>query len=188
MISDVTLSAEPRTKIGSTESRRMRREGIVPVSVYSGGQDAVSVQVNARQLAALLRSEEKRSSIFYLDIAGKGKTPVRIKNLQLHPVRGNVIHADFLWVDLAVKVKVQVPIRLVGDAEGVKLGGILDHGVREVSVECLPADIPAHIDVTVTKLKIGDQLFASDLVLPNGVRLLSDSHQKVAVVSAARAQ
>ena len=188
MISDVTLSAEPRTKTGSTESRRMRREGVVPVSVYSGGQDALSVSVNARQLAALLRSEEKRSSIFYLEITGKGKTPVRIKNLQLHPVRGNVLHADLLWVDLTVKVKVQVPVRLVGDAEGVKLGGILDHGVRTVTVECLPADIPAHLDVNVTKLKIGDQLLASDLGLPSGVRLLSDSHQKVAVVTAARAQ
>lgn len=186
MISDVTLVAEVRTSRGSNEARRMRRAGKIPVSVYSKGTDAAALAVNAREIAALLRSEETRHAIFNLDLAGE-KTAVMVKSIQLHPLRGTLIHADLLRVDLAANITVNVPLHLVGEPVGVKTGGgSLEHGVREIQIACLPKDVPSHFDVDVKGLQVGQHIYASDVKLPEGLKLVSDGHQIVAVVQGPR--
>lgn len=183
MISDITIAAETRTKNGSNEARRLRRAGRIPVTVYGSGNAALSVSVNGRQMAALLRSEEHRNSIFSLDVAGGDKTTVQLKEIQIHPVRGVLMHADLMCVDLAAKTRAKVPVHLIGTPQGVKLGGgVLDHGIREIEIECLPKDIPSHIDVQVESLLVGGHIYAGDLKLAEGLKLLSDGHQVVAAV------
>ncbi len=182
MISETTLAVTARDSFGSNASRRLRREGSVPVSVYAGGAPAQSFAVNARQLGAILRSEETRNSIFYLAVSESEKTPVRVKALQLDPVRGTVLHADLMQVDLNKPIVATVPLHLVGDAEGVKAGGTLEHGVRDIQVKCLPKDIPTHFDVSVTNLKLGEYIYVGDLKLPEGVTLVSDAKRPAAYI------
>lgn len=182
MISETTLAVTARNEYGSNAARRLRRAGSVPVSVYSGGQPAQSFAVNARQLGAILRSEETRNSIFYLAVSESEKTPVRVKALQLDPVRGNVLHADLMKVDLDKPIIATVPLHLVGDAEGVKAGGTLEHGLRDIQVKCLPKDIPTHFDIVVTNLKVGEYIHVGDLKLPEGVTVLTDPKRSVAFI------
>src|SRR5918996_1001531 len=150
-----TLKASPRSEFGSRESRRLRREGLVPGVVYAGGDEARPFQVAERDARAVL---SEGHALFDIEIEGSGAVPVVIKEQQRHPVRGDLQHIDLQEVKLDEAIEAEVPVELEGaeDAPGAKEGGVLEHITREVTVEALPTEIPDRIVVDVSRMDIND--------------------------------
>src|SRR5215813_5418567 len=143
---NISLEAKPRSERGKNASRRSRSEGLVPVTVYGGEKEASSATIVKRDFAALLRAHG-RNVIFNLNVGGDA-TPVKIAEMQLDPVKGTLIHMDLMRISLTEKSKFEVPIRIVGEADGVKnLSGILEVVTHSVEVRCLPRDLPSVIEV-----------------------------------------
>jgi large subunit ribosomal protein L25 len=189
MISDITIEAKMRERTGSADSRRMRRQGFIPATVYGDHQDPISVIVDAKQITQILRSETGHNTIFMLQAPDHGAATVMIKDWQIDPVKGKLMHADLFRISLTEKQKVSVPIELEGEPEGVRLdGGYLDHHLREIEVECLPADIPDQFSIDVSDLKIGDHILVKDIPVPENVRILTGEDQVVAAVVAGRVE
>lgn len=185
--SNLSLNSQTRTERGKNVARRLRVAGLVPITIYGGGQDAASTSVVKREFTALIR-KHGRNSIFTLNVDGAG-TPVKIAELQLDPIKGTLIHADLIRISLTEKSKFEVPIHIVGEPEGVRLnGGILDVVKHSLDVRCLPTEIPASIDVDVTNLNIGDHLSVSDLQLGENVEVLAAPETVIATVVAPRAE
>ena len=176
-----TLKAAPRETFGSRSSRRMRREGIVPGVVYSGGSEASPFQVSEREVRSIL---SEGAALFDLEIEGSKAVPVVIKEAQHHPVRGSFQHLDLMQVNLKEAIQAEVAIELEGvdDAPGVRGGGVLEHVTREVTVEALPTDIPDNICVDVSALEINDTLTLSAVSAPDGVTFLADEPEEIPIV------
>ena len=177
-----TLTATPRTEFGSRESRRLRREGLVPGVVYSEGDDAVPFKVEDRAVRVILTEGH---ALFDLQIEGSDPVPVVIKEQQHHPVKGNVQHLDLQRVrlDQAIQSDVSIELEGVDDAPGVKGGGVLEHVVREVTVEALPTDIPDSLTMDVSDLEINDTATLARLAVPQGVELVVEDPDEVTVVT-----
>ncbi|HXG67958.1 MAG TPA: 50S ribosomal protein L25, partial [Blastocatellia bacterium] len=190
MITDITLEASAREGVGKGFARRLRAQGLVPVTVYGEGQEPVSAAVNARALSGILRSETGHNTIFKVALPGGNGEPatVIIKDLQVDPVKGRLLHADLFRLSLNTATRVKVPIEAVGNPVGVKMeGGILDFTLREVEVECLPGDIPEHIQVDVADLHLGDHATVADLIYDRTkVKVLTDENQPVVGILAPR--
>lgn len=182
-----TLPVSRREPEGSRATRRLRREGLVPGVVYGGGQDAVAFAVNERTLRHVLAGA---GAVVQLSIDGESASPVMLKELIRHPVDGHTVHVDLLRVRLDQAIQATVTLELVGEDEapGVKLGGILEHVVRELNVEALPGDIPDSIQHDVSALEIGDTLLVAGINAPTGVTILDDPDLLVATLSAPRLQ
>lgn len=163
-----TLEVAERTEFGSRTSRRLRREGLVPGVVYSGGEEARTFSVPERAARNLLLTG---AALFDLSFDGAAAEPVVVKEEQRHPVRGNLIHIDFQVVDLKQAIQSEVSIELLGaeDSPGVKEGGVLEHITHQINVEALPTDIPESIPVDVSGMVIGDTLQLDSVVAPEGV-------------------
>src|SRR5258705_10096197 len=158
----------------------MRREGFVPGIVYGGKGDNVAVAVDPKALKKVLRSEAGRNAILKLDIAGSGSTNAILKSWQVDPIKETFLHADFYRIAMDVAIRVTVPIHVLGEARGVKVdGGILELIMRDVEVECLPGDIPEHIDIDVSDLGLNGALRVSDLPVPAKVKILEAPDQVV---------
>ncbi len=176
------LSADTRTATGKGANRKLRVQGRIPAVVYGKGRDPLSVALDPRALEALLRkSGAGLNTLIDLSVSGRTDT-VLIKELQRHPVHGRYLHVDFFQVDLTQKITVSVPIHFTGKARGVEFGGILDHPLREIEVECLPRAIPEFVEVDVSALEIGQSIHVSDLRLPEGVEVKTDPTLPVASV------
>jgi large subunit ribosomal protein L25 len=177
-----TLTAAPRADFGSRASRRMRREGVVPGVVYSGGKDAQPFQVSERELRHLL---SEGAALFDLQIEGSKAVPVVVKEAQHHPVRGSFQHLDLMQVDLTEEIQAEVAIELEGaeSSPGVKGGGVLEHVTREITVEALPADIPDNIVVDVSAMEINDTLQLSAVTAPDGVKFVADEPEEITIVT-----
>jgi large subunit ribosomal protein L25 len=189
MISDITVEAKLRTRTGSADSRRLRRQGMIPATVYGDKKDPLSVAVDAKQLTLILRSDSGHNTIFKLQPPDQDAAIVMIKDWQIDPVKGKLMHADFYRISLTDKQRVSVPLELVGEPEGVKLdGGILDHPLREIELECLPADIPESIEIDVSALKVGDHIMARDIKVADNIRILTNPDQVIAAVLASRVE
>jgi large subunit ribosomal protein L25 len=174
MITETVLQGTPREKVGKGPARQLRAAGQIPVTLYGGGKDPISVGINARELAAILRSESGRNSIFTLDVPA-GSSPVMIKQLDRDPVTGRILHADFVRISMTETTRVNVRINFVGEPEGVRVsGGMLEVHAHTLEVECLPRDIPESLDIDVSGLDMGVHLRAGDVPLPDGVSLVSD--------------
>jgi large subunit ribosomal protein L25 len=190
MIKDLTLDASPRDGKGKGFARRLRMQGLIPAAVYGEGLDPVAVSVNAKSLAAILRSGSGHNTIFKLALSGSTGEPanVIIKDWQVDPVKGRLLHADLLRLSMTTVTRVSVSIEIQGEPIGVKLeNGILELQLRDVEVECLPGDIPEHLQVDVSNLNIGDHVSVADLVYDRDrVKVLADEHQIVAGVLAPR--
>ena len=187
MISDITLEASRRERLGKNASRALRRMGRVPVSLY-GGDDhsALALSVDRGKLLDIFRSASGRNTIFTLKLNGDS-TPVIVKDWQAEPIKGTLLHADLLRIDLSKPTRVKVAVKLLGEAYGVKTeGGLLDFVTYDVEVECLPANIHESLEVDITTLKIGDHCSAKDLRLPEGVTLLADPDRVIVGVLAPR--
>jgi large subunit ribosomal protein L25 len=162
----------------------MRRLGRIPAVVYGGGGPAIPIAVDPARILDFLRTESRHNAILTLEIRGKAPTRVMIRDWQTEPTHGGLLHVDLVRIARDAKLKVKVPIHLVGEAKGVKLqGGILEFVLREVEVECLPDDIPEHIAVDVTELTIGHNLRVADLVAGPKVKVLTDPHRLVVHVA-----
>ncbi|HET7416651.1 MAG TPA: 50S ribosomal protein L25 [Solirubrobacterales bacterium] len=177
-----TLKAAPREDFGSRASRRMRREGLVPGVVYSGGSEAKPFQVSEREVRNIL---SEGAALFDLEIEGGKAVPVVIKEAQHHPVRGSFQHLDLMQVNLKEAIQAEVTIELEGveDAPGVKGGGVLEHVTREITVEALPAEIPDNICVDVSAMEINDTLQLSSVEAPEGVTFLAEEPEEVTIVT-----
>jgi large subunit ribosomal protein L25 len=191
MIKDITLNSIKREGVGKGYSRRLRAQGMIPVAVYGEGQEAVAVAVNAKELATIMRSDTGHNTIFKLAFPSEnGAEPatVIVKDWQVDPVKGRLMHADLLRLSMTEVTRVSVSIEILGEPVGVKLdGGILEIQLREIDVECLPGDIPEHMDVDVSALQVGDHVTVADLIYDRDkVKVFADENQIVAGVSAAR--
>ena len=187
MQKDIVVEAEDRTDKGKNASRRLRYAGKVPAVLYGGDGEAQPLTVDPKIITAILHSESGENTHFSLKIGSKGALPGRviIKEHQVDPITDVLTHADFMRIAMDKVIRVQVMVHTVGTSRGVKLqGGILDHPLREVMVECLPGNIPERIDVDITELDMGKSFRVSDLVPPDGVRILTDPHMPVVAVVA----
>src|SRR5687767_468731 len=154
---EITVQAKAREGRGKNDARRARREGLIPVVVYGGEGGSVAALAPLRELAAILRSESGRNSIFTLDIEGVGPSEVMFHDRQIDPVKSRLIHADFTRLVKGQKIEVTVPLHLVGEPYGVREEqGVLEQIFREIEIRCEPREIPDSIDVDVTELKVHD--------------------------------
>jgi large subunit ribosomal protein L25 len=181
------LEAQPRNAGNKNAARRVRRDGKIPAVVYGAGKDAVSISVDPRQVSRILGSETGHNTIFDLALDGSQRTKAMIVDWQYEPVKGKLLHIDLKRIAMDQKLAVMVPIMLKGEAAGVKQqGGILEQMLREVEVECLPGDIPTHIDADVSDLVFGKVLRVVDLPHSDKVKFLTDENQPVAHVTAVK--
>ncbi len=187
MIQGLNVEAAPREDFGKNAARRLRRSGQIPAVVYGGGGPAIPVTVDPRQIAAILRSESGHNAIFTLEIRGKAPARVMLRDWQVDPVHGGLLHVDMVRVARDAKLKVRVPVHTLGDPKGVKVqGGIFEFILREVELECLPDDIPDAIAVDVTELTIGRNLRVGELPVGEKVKILTDASRVVAHVVAVK--
>lgn len=189
MISQEVVAATPREgKFNKNAARRVRAKGRIPAVVYGAAQDSVAVEVDPKQIIRILHSDAGHNSIFDLEISGStAKTKAMIVDWQYEPIKGSLLHIDLKRIALDKAIRVEVPIQLVGVATGVKnQGGILDQVLREIEIECLPGDIPSHIDVDVTNLAFGDVLRVADLPHSDKIKFLKDEDSTVAHVTAVK--
>jgi large subunit ribosomal protein L25 len=179
-----TVEGTVREERGKGPARRIRLTGMVPAILYGGKKDAVSLSVNAKQVAKILRSETGHNTIFSVQVAGGNEEKAMVKDWQVDPVSGSLLHVDLLRVAMDVRMRVKVPVHTFGEPQGVKLqGGIFEMVTREVEVECLPGDIPEEFKMDISELLIGKQLRAADLPLdPKKVKLLTDPQRVLAHV------
>jgi len=180
------LIVAQREKLGSAESRRLRKEGLVPGVLYGNGEP-ISTSTAERELRRALTGASGLHSILDVEIDGKGQTHASIlKEYQVDPVRGGVTHVDLQEVRLDRAINASVTVELVGgdDAPGVREGGVLSQPLREVTVEALPLEVPERIELDVSGMELGDTLRISDLTAPEGVTLLDDPELVMATVTA----
>jgi large subunit ribosomal protein L25 len=180
------LEAQPREAGTKNVARRVRREGKIPAVVYGAGKDATPVTVDPRHVLRILRSDSGHNTIFDLAMNG-GQTKAMIVDWQYEPIKGHLLHIDLKRIAMDKALRVSVPIMLQGVPIGVKTeGGILEQMLREVEIECLPADIPSHIDVEVSELTFGKVLRVSDLPHNEKIKFLTEENQPVAHVTSVK--
>jgi len=183
----VSLSASPRTATGKGAARQARFGGQVPAVIYGQGRDSQPVAVEAKALEKALSGIVPESTIIELALDGK-KLKALIREIQRHPIRPDIIHVDFYEIHAESKVKLKVPVTLVGTPDGVRNGGgVLDQVTREVEIEVLPENIPDRVELDVSALKIGDSLHVRDLAIPNA-EILTHDDLTIAVVVPPRAE
>ncbi|PYV47178.1 MAG: 50S ribosomal protein L25 [Acidobacteria bacterium] len=173
------LEAQPRTAGTKNDARRVRRGGKVPAVIYGAGKAALSVSVDPRQVTRILHSQTGHNTVFDLTVDGE-RTKAMIVDWQYEPIKGSLLHIDLKRIAMDQKLRVNVPIELVGESAGVKQqGGILEQIAREVEVECLPGDIPNQIELNVSELVFGVVLRVSDLPKSDKIKVLTDPDQPV---------
>lgn len=184
---DIVVRAQSRDGRGKNDARRARRNGQVPVVIYGGEGEAVAALAPASELAAILRSDTGRNTIFTVDVEGVGASEVMFADRQIDPVRMRLIHADFKRLVKGEKIETTVPLRLVGEPIGVReQSGVLEQIVRNLDIRCDPRDIPEHIDVDVSNLGAHDVLHVSDIPLTAGVEILDEPDTVIATVGIVR--
>lgn len=174
----VDLEARIREERGKELNKKLREEGLVPSIVYKKGEDALSLKIDRKNFLKALHTEAGENVIIKLHIDGvkkKKERTVIIKELQREPVKDNLLHVDFQEISLTETLKVKVPIAGKGESMGVKQdGGVLQHVLWEIEIECLPTDIPEKVEVDISNLKIGDSIHVEEIQVPEGVKILDD--------------
>jgi large subunit ribosomal protein L25 len=185
----IIVEAAPRETRGKNAARRMRVAGQVPAVLYGGKEGAQSLAVNTKQVSAILRSVSGHNTIFKVKTQ-TAEQPAIVKDWQVDPVKGTLLHVDLLRIAMDVRMRVNVPVHVFGEAQGVKLqGGVFEMVIREVEVECLPADIPTEFRMDITELMMGMQLRAADIqVDPAKIKMLTDPTRVLAHVVALRVE
>ncbi len=182
-MSDTTLKAEIRTALGSAESRRLRRDGGVPATVYGRESTPQSVAVNARELHTALHTEAGLNAVITLEVGGDSVTTLA-REIQRHPLRGDITHLDFVRISLTETVGAEVGIDFEGVPAGVRDdGGIVETIRATVNIEALPTNIPSSIELDISELGIGDVLRVSDLPVIEGVEYVDDPEAGLVTVS-----
>ena len=177
------VQARLRSGRGKNDARRVRRDGLVPVTVYGGGGETVAAVAPLRDLAAILRSESGRNTIFTIEVDGLGSSEVMFHDRQIDPIKGRLMHADLTRLVKGQKIEVTVPLHLTGEPVGVKeKQGVLEQIVREIEIKCDPRDIPDAFEVDVSNLDVHDMLHVSDIPVAQGIEILTDAEQVIATV------
>jgi large subunit ribosomal protein L25 len=180
--------ATPREgRFNKNAARRVRVTGKIPAVVYGAGQDSIAVTVDPKVITKILHSDSGHNTIFDLDVTGTTVVKAMIVDWQHEPIKGALLHIDLKRIAMDKAMRVSVPIQLIGVPVGVKAqGGILEHVLREVEIECLPTDIPSHLDVDVSALEINGSIHVSDLPHSGSIKFLDDEGLTVAHVTAIR--
>jgi len=180
------LEANSREAGTKNHARRVRQGGKIPAVVYGAGKDSLPITVDPRHVLRILHSDTGHNTIFDLALGGE-RTKAMIVDWQYEPIKGTLMHIDVKRIAMDKALKVSVPVLLKGEAAGVKQeGGILEHILREVEIECLPGDIPSHIDADVTELTFGKVLRVSDLPKSDKLKFITDPNQPVAHVTSVK--
>lgn len=181
---DIVVKAQARDGRGKNDARRARRNGQVPVVIYGGEGESVAALAQASELAAILRSDTGRNTIFTVDVEGVGASEVMFADRQIDPVRMRLVHADFKRLVKGEKIEATVPLRLVGEPIGVReQSGVLEQIVRNIDIRCEPREIPEHMDVDVTNLGVHDVLHVSDIPVAAGIEILESPDTVIATIS-----
>jgi large subunit ribosomal protein L25 len=177
--------ATPREgRFNKNAARRVRVSGKIPAVVYGAGQESIAVAVDPRVITKILHSDSGHNTIFDLDVTGTTMVKAMIVDWQREPIKGALLHIDLKRIAMDKMMRVSVPIQLIGVPLGVRAqGGILEQVLREVDVECLPGDIPGHLDIDVSLLEINGSIHVSDLPHPGSLKFLDDEDATVAHVS-----
>lgn len=188
MKSELTLAVQKREESGKNVNRRVRRDGGIPAVVYGAGREAVSIRIDRTAIYDFFRKGGSETAVFLLRLGDSKQTRhAMIRDLQIDPIKREIIHIDFLRVLMDEKVKVSVPVEVRGEAYGVKNdGGVLDFVNREVEVESLPGDIPSEFIIDVTALHIGQHIEVSDLEVPDNVEILDEPNKVILSISQSR--
>lgn len=188
-MSEMTIDVQKRERVGKGGNREARRNGLIPGVVYGGGKDSVPIQLDRKSFVEMMKKSDSENPIFLLKLGTGQERHAILREIQKDPVSRMVIHLDFQRVDMNQKVHVTVPIELKGVAYGVKTeGGLIDFVTREIAVECLPGNIPAHIDLDVTDVHVGQHVEAGALQLPEGVTLFDSPEKVILSLTHARAE
>jgi large subunit ribosomal protein L25 len=185
----IIVEASPRETRGKNAARRVRLTGQVPAVIYGGKGKSQALEVNAKQLSAILRSASGHNTIFKIKVKDLEETAI-VKDWLVDPVKGHLLHVDLLRIAMDVRMRVKVPIHTFGEAQGVKLqGGVFEMVTREVEIECLPSDIPTEFRLDISELMIGMQLRPSDIkVDPAKIKMLTDPARVLAHVVTLRVE
>ena len=171
----IEINAKERKSKGTGASRRLRHEGTTPVILYGGVKDAISLEIDTKELFMQFRHEAFHASILTLNLEGK-KESVILRDFQMHPVRNNIQHIDFQRINENEKISVKVPFHFINEetAPGVKIeGGLVSHIMTEIDISCLPKDLPQYIEVDLGELAMGESIHLSEVTVPEGVELTS---------------
>jgi len=182
-MAEVSLAVEKREIMGKGPAKKLRSAGKIPAVIYGQGEKSVPLVIDEKMFHAILHSHHGENVIFEIQIPGR-KTGLKaiLREVQHQPVSGEILHIDFQHISMTKKITVQVPVSLIGTPEGVKnKGGILEHILYELEVECLPGDIPEHIEVDVSYLDVGDSVHVSDIPVTQ-LKILTDLERSVATV------
>ncbi|NNC89159.1 MAG: 50S ribosomal protein L25 [Akkermansiaceae bacterium] len=181
-----SLKAEPRQRTGTGVLKRMRRDGYVPSVVYGGGVDNRNVKVIAKEFQDILAQSASANILIDLQIEDGGNQLAFLQDVQHDPLTGNVLHIDFLAIDQNTEITANIPIELIGEPEGVKMGGLLEELLHSLEIKCLPKDLPETIKADITEFEIGDALHVGEIEWPAGVEPTLESDVVVAQVTKAR--
>ncbi len=190
MKENITVQAQVREGTGSSAAGRLRRQGSFPAVMYGKGKSEILLQVNRRDFERMLSHHQSEHMMLDLAIEGQDTHRVLLENVQHHPISTRVIHADFQEVALDERLRVEIPIELTGEPIGVSRdGGVLEHLLRVVEVECLPGDIVESVSVDVSGMEIGHHLSISDVHLdPDRFTVVTESSIAIATVAAPRVE
>ena len=187
-MADIVVSAKNRTETGKNVNRRLRVEGLIPGVLYGSSKKPVAVSVSPKEIGSILKSKTGENTLFDLELDGSRRTVI-LKEFQLEPIKGSLLHADFYEVALDKRLQVNVHVELVGVPVGVKVqGGIVDWVTRELEIESLPRDIPEKITVDISNLEIGKHVRVADITVPDKVKILTELDIVIAHVVAPRAE
>ena len=181
MIMPVKLKAKQREDLRSSATKKIRQAGQIPAVVYGKDKDSTSVSVDSMELIRTVR-EEGVNAIISLDIENGQTVDVMLHDYQMHPIKDEVVHADFYMIDMTEEMDVEVPLRLEGEAEGTREGGILQQPLYELQVRAIPSAIPEEITVDVSKLDIGDTITIADLPVEDEYTFLDEEDTAIAIV------
>jgi len=186
---EATLEAVKRNTFGRNENGRLRRDGMIPAVLYGGGSEGMALAVDPKSLSKILHSKSGANTLIALTFEGSGDTRVLVKEYQLEPTTHRLLHADFYKVAMDKVLRVTVPVHLTGESKGVKnQGGVVDFVNREIEIECLPADIPEHIEVSVSELMLHQGLRVRDLPANPKVKPVTDADMMIVHVIMPKAE
>lgn len=178
------LSIKKRNVQGSSSSRRMRTEGVLPGIMYGSDDEPNPVEMSLHQVEQILKNHNSDTLLIEVDLENEGSTRVLMKEVQYHPVTSSILHVDLQRVVAGKPIQVDIAVELKGEPEGVKSGGLLDHITHTISIECLPKDMITSVEVDVSNLEIGNTLSVSDIKLPSQIKILSDENLLIVSVNA----
>jgi large subunit ribosomal protein L25 len=181
-MNDKILKLEKRSQVGGGKPKKLRRNGYIPAVVYGQGMSPSSVQVKLPDMREFL-ARHGRNSVFTAEFAEEHDFSALIKDIQYDPVRKDIVHVDFQKISLTEKVQVEVPVKVTGKKDMEKSGNVVAHQLNEITVECLPQDVPKNVEANIAGMTPGSNLTAAQLKLPQGVALVTDPRSIILTIT-----